>query len=232
MVALIVDRLQADPERAVVEMGAGRPRGAVGQGEGRLARAADAVQPGARLQDRGVAEQVDRLPEGDRLGPPERDLLRLPPGEVLGIERDLEARLLAERPHDVGKRGPVEVEPDAGGLGQERALDPLDQAGGAGPDLRVARAARRPQRGERRAAEVLERLRGGLALGVSAGAEPRDQFAHVGQFLGRLPAQHDQQELNTEHHRHPFSGAGPAAIVPIAPRRSGLPTTASATVPS
>src|SRR6185312_5868631 len=55
-VPLVVDPQQADAEGAMIEIRRVRPRGAVGQGEGRLARAGNAVHAREMLDLRGVAQ--------------------------------------------------------------------------------------------------------------------------------------------------------------------------------
>ena len=213
-----MDRLQADPERAVIEIGRDGPRRAVGQGEGRLARARHAAQHRTRLEHRGVTQQVDGLPEGDRLGLSQRDFPVLPLRQILGIQRDPEARLLAQRPHDVRQRRPIEIEPDARGLREQRALDLLDQARGPVADLRIGRAcaarsagrAGRPRSSSDREAASRSAYRPAPSCDTrspnSAGSS-----AH-------LPEQHDQQEIDTEHHRHPSPAPDPTRSSP--PRRA------------
>ena len=90
------------------------------------------------LERCNIAELVESLPESLTLGVTDGDALICPPGQVLRIERDLEAGLTAERGRHVGECGAVEIESNGGRLGEQGRLDLHKQALGAGFDFHVA----------------------------------------------------------------------------------------------
>ena len=101
--ALIIDAHEPDAEGSLVRDRSEGANHALGERENLVLLAREALHVRVVLQRGRVAELVDRSPEGKNLIAAKGDALIFPPGEVLRIERDLEAGLPAERLGEVGE---------------------------------------------------------------------------------------------------------------------------------